>query len=275
MGPSVAITVLVENRSSRRDLKTEHGLSLWIEADTLRILFDTGRTGAFLANAERSGVPASSADAVVLSHGHYDHSGGPAFWPEPTEPKRVYLHPAALLPRYSRQEHLPHRTIGMPAASKAFLDRLGPRVTWTSAATPVSGRIGITGAIRRRNDFEDVGGPLFLDPECTKPDTIPDDQALWIETKRGIVVVLGCAHAGVVNTLDQIREHLGERRFRAVIGGLHLRRAGRHRIARTVQALNDYGVGLLAVGHCTGQAFPGGQYDGKAEQLLGGTVLHL
>ena len=109
MEPSVRITVLVENRSSRNDLKVEHGLSLWIEADGLRILFDTGQSGVFFTNAERLGVPVSSADTVVLSHGHYDHSGGLAFWPEATELKRLCLHPTAILPRYSRQEQPPHK----------------------------------------------------------------------------------------------------------------------------------------------------------------------
>jgi 7,8-dihydropterin-6-yl-methyl-4-(beta-D-ribofuranosyl)aminobenzene 5'-phosphate synthase len=125
---------------------------------------------------------------------------------------------------------------------------------WTNTPARISDRIGVTGPIPRNTTYENAGGAFFLDPECSKPDQIPDDQALWIETPHGPVVVLGCAHAGVMNTLDYLAALLGTTHFRAVVGGMHLLHANEERLHKTVRALKRYGVEILAPCHCTGDA---------------------
>ena len=110
----------------------------------------------------------------------------------------------------------------------------------------------MTGEIPRRNAFEDTGGPFYLDRACTEPDPLLDDQALYIETSAGLVVVLGCAHAGVVNTLDYIAELTGRQQVYAVLGGMHLVRASAERLEATVEALKRYGVQKIGTAHCTG-----------------------
>lgn len=142
----------------------------------------------------------------------------------------------------------------MPSASAEFIRRFVGRVVWTNEPTRIADHIGVTGPIPRNTTFEDVGGPFFLDPECSTPDWIVDDQALWIETPKGLVVVLGCAHAGVVNTLDYVVSLLGITRVRAIIGGMHLLHANEERLHKTARALNRYGVEILALCHCTGDA---------------------
>ena len=252
MTQSVAITVLVENSASRSDLEAEHGLSLWIEADGLRILFDTGQSAAFLANAGRLGVQVSDADALVLSHGHYDHSGGLASVRSDFEPPRVYLHPAAVLPKYRQCDRPPHKYIGMPPASAAVIDRMHDRVIWTQAPTRISERIAVTGHIPRDSDFEDVGGPFFQDPQCSSPDLMPDDQALWIDTPEGLIICVGCCHAGLVNTLNYARCVSGKPTVRAIIGGFHLISASPQRLEHTLKALRALSPGVVAACHCTG-----------------------
>ena len=252
MEPELRVTVLVENRAGREDVSAEAGLSLWVEAAGLRLLFDTGESDAFLSNARVLGVSVEEADVLVLSHGHGDHSGGIASLAAAGLGPAAYLHPAAVLPRYGRAQVPPHPLIGMPAASVAWVGVMADRVTWTVGPTQIGTRLGVTGAIPRKTDFEDTGGPFFLDPECRKPDILPDDQAVWVETSKGIVVLLGCAHAGVVNTLDYIASLLGTSRFHAVIGGTHLVRAGEERLRRTAEALERYDLAIVAPCHCTG-----------------------
>jgi 7,8-dihydropterin-6-yl-methyl-4-(beta-D-ribofuranosyl)aminobenzene 5'-phosphate synthase len=110
----------------------------------------------------------------------------------------------------------------------------------------------VTGAIPRRNTYEDIPDPFFLDENCTQPDPLIDDQALLIETRRGWAVITGCGHSGLINTLNYAKEIIGNSRIVAVIGGLHLFRASAERIKATTENLRAFGVELIAPCHCTG-----------------------
>lgn len=250
----VAVLVVVDNTTVRSDLAGEHGLALWVEAGGHRLLLDTGQGGAIRANAPRLGVPLETAEAVVLSHGHYDHAGGLPYVLERAAAARVFAHPAATGPRFSRRDAPPPKAIGMPDAASAALRGLGGRIVRTEAPTEVVPGVWVTGEIPRRTAFEDVGGDFHTDPACRRPDAIPDDQAVFLRTGRGLVVLCGCAHAGVVNTLDYVADLTGRDDVVAVIGGLHLGRATPERLDRTAEAIGRYGVQVLAPAHCTGEA---------------------
>lgn len=96
---------------------------------------------------------------------------------------------------------------------------------------------GLTGHIPRKTDFEDTGGPFYLDPHGKHPDLIADDLALWIRTDQGLVICLGCCHAGLVNTIHHIRSISGTEIIRAIIGGFHLLHADSRRIEGTTEVL--------------------------------------
>ena len=113
--------------------------------------------------------------------------------------------------------------------------------------------MGITGYIPRETEFEDTGGPFYLDPEGKRPDLIDDDLALWIRTDQGLVVCLGCCHAGLVNTIHHVRSISGTDRIRAIIGGLHLMNADDRRIERTIDALRSFSPDVIIPCHCTGE----------------------
>jgi 7,8-dihydropterin-6-yl-methyl-4-(beta-D-ribofuranosyl)aminobenzene 5'-phosphate synthase len=111
--------------------------------------------------------------------------------------------------------------------------------------------VHVTGTIQRQTDFEEETGTFFLDRDGREPDPFADDQAAFIETRVGSVVLLGCAHAGVVNTLLRV-ESLTKGPVHAVIGGMHLAEAGPERIAATIRALVDRDVRRVVPCHCTG-----------------------
>lgn len=248
----VTISVLVDDRAGP-GLSAEHGLALWVEATGKRVLFDTGQGQALLYNAEKMGVNLSTADAIVLSHGHYDHTGGLAAALSQAVKANVYLHPSACEPKYSVHQGRP-RNIGMPEESKKALWELPPqRVIFTDKPGEILSGFSLTGPIHRVRDFEDVGGPFYKDPDAIRPDRLEDDMAMWIETPRGLAVITGCAHAGIVNTLDYVSEISGGKPIVAICGGLHLAGDSRQRLRKTAEGLKVLSPDLLAAGHCSGE----------------------
>jgi 7,8-dihydropterin-6-yl-methyl-4-(beta-D-ribofuranosyl)aminobenzene 5'-phosphate synthase len=114
--------------------------------------------------------------------------------------------------------------------------------------------IFVTGEIPRQNAFENTGGRFFLDAACTRPDPLLDDQALFFDTADGLVVLLGCGHAGVVNTLDYVQRLTDGRPIHTILGGLHLGTASPERIGKTIAAFRRWDLRQLSPCHCTGMS---------------------
>ncbi len=242
--PSLSITVLVDNRA---------GEGLWIEFAGRRILFDAGQGPALVANAPALGIDLRKADALILSHGHYDHAGGLAHVLAQADRAEAYFHPNALIPRYSVRDGKA-RSIGMPDDSLRAQERLPERRRHgATAPIMIDDRIGITGPIPRETKFEDTGGPFFLDPRGLLPDPIEDDLALWIRTDEGVIVCAGCCHAGLANTLRHVSRLTDNAPLRAVIGGFHLQSASEPRLAETIAALRSLEAERIIPCHCTGE----------------------
>jgi len=247
----MTVTILVNNEPGE-GLAHEHGLAFWIEAAGRRILFDTGQGEALPANVEALGIDLATADHVVLSHGHYDHGGALPYVLERATGATVHLHTSATQTRYSIHDGVV-RSIGLTGVSLTALGNLPPeRVVHADLAAELVPGVGLTGAVPRVTTFEDTGGPFFHDPHGEDPDLILDDLSLWIDTPRGLMVCLGCAHAGIINILTHIRQVTGERPIDTVIGGMHLVRADEHRLRETVTALRVLAPRRLVTCHCTG-----------------------
>jgi 7,8-dihydropterin-6-yl-methyl-4-(beta-D-ribofuranosyl)aminobenzene 5'-phosphate synthase len=244
------ITVLIDNKTSRPDLDAEHGLSMWIEYKGNHILFDTGQSDKLIRNAEKLGIDLAQTDSIVISHGHYDHTGGLSAVLDIAAKAKIYLHPAAIEKKYSHKTATA-KSIGMTAtARKAIQSR---NVIWTVAPAWLVPGLAATGQVPRNNDFEDVGGSFFLDEKRQKADELLDDQAMFIESAEDLIVILGCAHSGVANTLDYISKLAGNNKLHTVVGGMHLLNAGKARIAETIEVFKKYEVQKIAPLHCTGQ----------------------
>lgn len=246
----LVITLLVDNTAGGQGMQAEHGLSFWIERGDVRILFDTGQGMVLQHNAKMLGIPLASVDSIVLSHGHYDHTGGLADVLNIANSPKVYAHPNAFQPKYSRKKDSV-RYIGIGEAHKQAVMR---QAEFCSVTVPreIAKGIWCTGPIPRLNRFETFEGQFFKDLACETADFIEDDQALYMECEQGIIVVLGCAHAGVVNTLQYIRMLTNDQPVLAVLGGMHLGGATTERLEYTVKKLHSMNIEEIMPCHCTG-----------------------
>jgi 7,8-dihydropterin-6-yl-methyl-4-(beta-D-ribofuranosyl)aminobenzene 5'-phosphate synthase len=254
MSEKLSITALVENTAEGAGLLGMHGVSFWIERNGKAILFDTGQGQTLENNARILNIPVyEKAEALVLSHGHYDHTGGLDKFMASSHKTVLYAHPDAFGPKFSRKFDGLGRSIQMPG-SRQDLQAWKEASIPTNAPMEIIPGVFVTGPIPRDTAYEDTGGDFYLDESCTQPDPMIDDQALYCRTANGLVVVLGCAHAGVINTLYYIETLTGGVNIEAVIGGMHLLHASEDRIAQTVAELKNLNVGRVYPSHCTGQA---------------------
>ncbi len=224
----------------------EFGLSLLIQTDGHTILFDTGAGASLLPNAARAGIDLDTVTALILSHGHYDHTGGLAGLSDLTQRIPVYAGRSITAPCWSLHDDGTKHRITMPRASQDVFVQCNVRVI--DSFREIDPGIFLTGPIPRESG-EDCGGHFFSDEACTIPNTVPEETALLL---RPGVLVTGCCHAGIVNSVEACRKAHPEIPVRVIVGGLHLRHADEARLAKTADCLNGLGLERIIPMHCTG-----------------------
>ncbi len=251
---SVKITIVCENSVGRSiPAIGEHGFACWIEIDGCHYLVDTGQGLGIMKNIQVLELPLNKLTGVVISHGHYDHIGGLDQVLRRTGPIDVFAHPDIFASRFS-QSGPRLRFLGVPQR-RELLETLGANFIFTPEFQQIAPNLYVTGTIPRCNDFE-VGDANLVQRTTDGnfvPDPFNDDMAVAMDTPRGLVVVLGCAHAGIVNTLDYFCQKFNRKQIYAVVGGTHLGPVSAAQFYATLVALKKFDIQKLGVSHCTGQ----------------------
>jgi 7,8-dihydropterin-6-yl-methyl-4-(beta-D-ribofuranosyl)aminobenzene 5'-phosphate synthase len=246
------ITTLSENTASMGDFIAEWGLSILVETDTAKILIDTGKGYSCVHNADSLGIDLRTIDTIVLSHGHHDHTGGLREVLRRMRKKvEVIAHPDIWQSKYSCRKSEAPMYIGIPF-TQSELESLGACFVLKDTPVKINSSVMTTGEIPMVTSFETVDDALFVKEAAgLEPDRVMDDQALIIKTEAGLIVILGCAHRGMVNTLYHARQLTGEETISAVIGGSHLVSASEERLWQTAAVLRELQIQRLALCHCT------------------------
>ncbi|WP_305045838.1 MBL fold metallo-hydrolase [Geoalkalibacter sp.] len=253
MPVSLSFTILCENTVGRPVAAVgEHGFACLIETAAGTSLFDTGQGLGLLQNARALRKDLAQVDRVILSHGHYDHAGGLPDLLRLRGETEVVAHPGIFVERWWAGLG-PRRFIGIPY-QRAYLESLGGRFRFEKSFAPIADGMWVTGDVPRHHSLEKGDPHMIIVDESGRelPDPLCDDLSLVLETAKGPVVVLGCAHAGLINILRHVRERTGWKKIHAVIGGTHLMAASDELFEETVRALDDFGVDKIAAAHCTG-----------------------
>jgi len=247
------LTILCENTVGKPlQALGEHGFSCLIESPAGRFLFDTGQGLSILHNADLLQAKIDHLDGIILSHGHFDHGGGLLPVLSRTGPTNVYAHPDIFTTRYwvGRYER---RANGLPF-SRSEAEAAGARFQLDSSFRQLAPGIWLSGAVGRLDPTHAGDGALQAEAPggSLHPDALNDDLSLLLDSPRGLLILTGCAHAGLPNILDHVRLKTGRKQIYAVIGGLHLGPAGDDHFQAAVVALHDARVQRIGVAHCTG-----------------------
>ena len=242
-------TVKRMDRPNRHFL-SEHGLSIMIETDEgKRVLVDTGASPmVFAHNLNLLGFKPSDIDAVFISHGHYDHMGGLVSLIDAGVP--IYGDPKIFSSkRFAVAMDGTKRDISAP---KELIDALSrAKLNLSASSVEIVPGVKTSGQIVRESKFEVQDRFLKEEDGCQVNDDVLEEQALFIQTKKGLVIVSGCGHPGIVNVVTQAKRSF-DKRIYMVIGGFHLSSANKDRILKTMDGLKALGVDRIAPTHCTG-----------------------
>ena len=250
---SLRITTLVENTLGEHlALKNEHGISFYIEKDSHKLLFDTGQSGAFMYNADQLKIELSDLEYVILSHGHYDHSGGFIHLAEQNQQFEVIMGTGFFNEKYGFTGNS-YEYLGNRFEDTYLMEQGIPYRFVTEDVTELlPGVYVITNFPRIHPD--EVISPRFKIKKngVFEQDLFNDEVLVAIDTPKGVVVLLGCSHPGVRNMLDHVKSVLNKP-IHTVVGGTHLVEASSESMKKATEYLTSEDIGVIGVSHCTGK----------------------
>lgn len=251
------VTILTDNVvPGRSEAIGEHGFSAYIETGGGNFLFDTGKGKTVVHNALVSNKDLAAINKIVLSHSHGDHTGGlpDVLRIQGKKKMDVYAHPDIFLYKFRKKNE--KETYGGIPFTRGYLEKMGAQFKFNENYAEIEEGVFLTGEVPRKTPFEggDMGDRFARRDGKIIPDIIQDDQSMAIHTEKGLMIVLGCAHAGIINTLNHIIKKSGVDMIYGIIGGTHIGFSGEVQLSESIKALKSYNIQRLVPSHCTGQA---------------------
>ncbi len=243
MSASIKITAIVEDQSKHGNLLAEHGLSFLIECDDKRILFDSGASDLVVKNAMSLGIDLDNIDYVMLSHGHYDHTGGLEY----IKSKPVYVHPDIFIPKYKKINNQ-YEYIGISHRKEHYEKENKIEFTEVRRSVYLTSNMMIHVNFKKR----DLTNFYLKTNHSYVHDVFTDELALSINTNNGLVIISGCSHSGIVNIIEKVIEDRKTNNIYALLGGFHLANQTEEEVKRIAEKINHYHISMIGISHCTG-----------------------
>ncbi|WP_354623577.1 MBL fold metallo-hydrolase [Psychromonas sp. MME2] len=274
----IRLTILADN-IAQSGFIAEHGFALLIESNKQRFLFDTGQGEALFENANRLNIVLTDLDGIILSHGHFDHGGNIKKLLHDNPNTTLYLHPDCLQIRYSIHPNKAVRVISLTEETLAAIEQFpAEQKVFNKSITQITEQLFISGEIPRIHNENGKKTPFYLDPFKQTLDKLLDDQSLWIETTTEVIVISGCCHAGVINTLTHIQQNNHQKKTTTLLGGLHLHNADKNKLDNTINYLHETNISKLYLAHCTGvesSQYLKSQFNGTVKSCYAGLTLSI